>query len=544
MTNKLVFIKNNFPLFSLLLWLVLPVLNWNDLQILIHDNLDSPIVIFNELINIEYAFKNPTYELDYIFNGVPRFVLKSEFFFYAWLYKFFDTQTAYYIHYCIVHLIAFFGMYLLLVSYVFPFDRKLASWIALLFSLLPFWTPGSLAVAGFPIISWALFNLFNKIKERISWTIVILFNFFSPFFFSSVWFYLILVLIIILLFLDPKTRSKSLNLIIPAFVLVTIGIAIEYRMFYNQLFLKVLSHRVMWNSLDQGLNFFGWVGISARHFFLGHYHFHSLHLLLAVFSLIFFVTFIIKKQIDRYILALFILILLISCIGVAQDTSLYKSISKNTPFQGLNLRFFSISPFFWYLFFSVICLKAIFLFPKSRMFILLIIYLQACNLFFGLYNKDYFNSSYAENLFYSNFIKKEKELYASINSYYMTSTFHKIKKLIPLGTRLACINVNPEVARINGFKSVGAYYVFIPLEKRILFNKILKETDNNNLWDSRAYLRFDNELGEIDLKVLIDKFNCQFIISKEKLDKYSDSLILIELIDNIFLYQIKLEKVV
>lgn len=519
-SRKKPFLENKyflFPFFILLLWLFLPLYHWDNLRLLVHDNLDSNVVWMMNLANSGKAFSGPNENLDFIFNGIPRYALQTEFFAYLWFFKFFSPQLAYFLHYCFMHVVAFIGMFLLLKVGSLQLNSKIAAWISLCFALLPFWPSGSLSVAGMPLLIWALINIYEAQKIKTSWIIVLGYNFFSSFFLASVWFYFVIGLVVIYSLIKGTNKKGAIRLFLAVFVLILIGVATEYRLFYNQLFLKTPSHRVMWALKSGGLNFFGWVGVSIRHFFMGQFHFHSLNILITITSLICFVILLIKKLVNRRLVLVLILLIFSSLGGVMYHYSFFKEITFNTPFQGLNFRFFALSPFLWYLFFFLNAEIFISNLSKWKSIFYLVIFLQTFAVFFGYYRIDYYGSQYSSNLLYSNFVDRYSIHYATINDYYKVQTFEKVKEVIFQSKRIACIGFPPEIARFNGYKTVGAYQYFIPKQKLQSFNQITKTIFSEYDWKSRAYLKLETN-QKLNIEVLKEEFDCSNIVSTEKIN--------------------------
>ena len=85
--------------------------------------------------------------------------------------------------------------------------------------------------------------------------------------------------------------------------------------------------------------------------------------------------------------------------------------------------------------------------------------------------------------------------------------FDQIKKTIKINIekdRIGCIGFYPSIANFNGFKTIGAYNWYYPLEFKHKFRKIISDelVLNNEIrdyydnWGSRVYL-FDDKVGEM-----------------------------------------------
>lgn len=535
------------PIFLFSIWLFLPLCFWSDLRFLIHDNLDSNVPWILNLIRSEHLHAGPTQMLDHIFNGIPRFALQSEWFLYIWLFKFFEPKTAYVLHYIFIHSVAFIGVYLLAKDYLLSASsRAFSPWLALIFGLLPFWPTGSLSIAGIPLLCWAFENLYKKKNLALSAAILLLYALGGSFFFASVWVYMGIGIFYSIRSILSNTWRPFLIILSALVCLLMLGIAIEWRLFYNQFFLKTPSHRVMWAALEYNfINWKGWLGISLRHFLFGHYHFHSIHFPILILSSVWIgYVRIYKKNFSK---AFWVLLgcIAISLIGIGQETVYYKTFVAKTPIDGLNLRFFALSPFLWILVLGIVINELNVFCEHVKVWLISFLFAYSILVGFGFWNGDYYGTNSAENLFRSSLIlnkQNEKTEYMRWEDYYMLREFETIKTLIPLDERVACNHITPEIFQYHGYKTVGAYQYFIPLETKKSFNELMPYLDLQNPvnWYSRSYIEINDPQDVIDFNWtdLVRFYQVKYLVSNTEIKK--EGLYLLGETGDIHIYQIGL----
>ncbi len=154
--NRLVCIA----LFVLLLYLLPFFVLGEDFPALVHDNLDW-LVTYKVLAENGQIFAPMDTVVPNFMLGLPRSSLGTEFNFFSWLYAFFAPASAFIVNLCLMHLVAFAGMYLLLKNHFLKGRecRFIAVGSALAFALLPFAPLAVLTVAGMPLALYAFLNI-------------------------------------------------------------------------------------------------------------------------------------------------------------------------------------------------------------------------------------------------------------------------------------------------------------------------------------------------------------------------------------------------
>ncbi|MBD5551430.1 MAG: hypothetical protein HDQ96_09660 [Lachnospiraceae bacterium] len=122
-----------------------------------HDQLDGEL--FNYILAAKYLFTNIRIYPE-IMNGLPAAGAVPPAPLFIMLYVFFKPFTAFMLSQWIIYLIAFTGMYLLLLKLT---DREFISFgISVIFMLLPFYPVYGLCIPGQPLLFYAVLSLFHE----------------------------------------------------------------------------------------------------------------------------------------------------------------------------------------------------------------------------------------------------------------------------------------------------------------------------------------------------------------------------------------------
>jgi hypothetical protein len=524
----------------------------NEAHFLIHDNLDSNVVYYKNLAESGKMFASNLDVIPNSLGGIPRAAYPPEYCLFVLLYLWFPALAAYNINIVIMHLVAFFGMYLLIGKFVFKNENKFAiSSISLLFALLPFWPSGGLSIAGQPLLLYAFLNVLLKHQRWFDWLIICLFPFYSVLILSNLFFCITIFIGFIIYCFIKKTINYQFIIALCLFAIISV--LIDYRLFYLQFIQHFESHRNISDSSGT-LNFKGLIGVSILHFIKGQYHFYSLHSPFILISS--FVAFLIAKT-KKEKLTLLILIslaFLTSLIFVLPKWTGASFLFNDIAFlKTFALRFYALLPLLWFVIFSI----SISIFIKSSFYskgvLMILFFLMIIFSLFSINSKDYQNDEFAENSFYNTYFNKSNGNYKSFKNYYKMDLFNEVKKVVkPKVNYIGCIGFSPEIAQFNGFYTVDGYYCFYPKKHNDLMNEITflerKKCDLEPL-GNRCYIMSDDDLkGKkeiVDLKLDFEKMkklNVEYIFSIKKI---TDSHLINEIIvktlnhsDSIFIYQI------
>ncbi|MFH1005147.1 MAG: DUF6044 family protein [Bacteroidota bacterium] len=501
-------------------------------QILIHDNLDSMVLMHKILAESGKIFSSNNFPIPAVMNGVPRIALGSGFNMIVLLYYLFPTQIAYSINIILIHLIAFIGMYLFARKYFFLHhkDELLICGISLSYALLPFWPSAGLSIAGLPLLLFALINIYKKDERWYNWIIIFLFPFYSNLFFSSLFF--IPLLLIFPLYYVYENKTIHWKFIIAITLLTIMYLAVEYRMIANYLIGDFVTHRVEMEKAGM-LNLKGVIGTSLLHFIFGQYHAESMHFPIIMFLGAVGIFFSKDKFRKNIILLLICLAFLISLSYKIIDWTALDGLKNKIHFLNyFQIRFYTIFPLLWY---CILGLSVASLLEriKYKFILYIFIFLQIGFNIIGTNNNE-------ENAFINTFITSGKnDYYASFDDYFQPVFFNQIKKSItedPKSFNVLCVGFVPAIAQYNGIQTLDGYLSFYSLEYKRKFRKIIQcELEKNEFyrlyfdkWGSRCYVFLsehpkNNVISQlsIDTKEL-KQMNCKYIFSQFIIKNYKE----------------------
>jgi hypothetical protein len=393
-------------------------------------------------------------------NGLERGYYPSELNVLPWFYMFFSPLVAYNINICLIHLIAFIGMLLLLKQHVLQKDQEaLAYWCALLFAILPFWPGAGISIAGQPLLIFALLNLTAKKNTASSLGIILVFPFYSSFFFSNAFFIAAAGIYWIYLLYQTKSLNAAFLFALIGFTAISVGC--EYRLIQ----LRFIDH-VLTNREDLGigsLNLFGIAKVFLRHFIFGHYHFHSYQFPLLIIMVILSLIMVKQKANRIHLLSLIFITGLISVLfALFQWKSFIAIIADVLPL--FQMRFQALSPVAWHVLFSFAASILLVEKPAFKVPVFVCILAAILFSFFPLKRTDYYGSDYAENSFFRTWVDSSNEDFQTFDSFYQTDLFNKVAQSIPKREYIGCLGFSSEIAQYNGYKTIGGYYPIYPLD--------------------------------------------------------------------------------
>ena len=459
-------------------------------RFIIHDNLDSNPVWYKNLAESGKMFSSGESLIPNSMGGLPRDCYPSEFNLLHLFYLWFSPLFAYNLNIVLMHIIAFFSMYVFTRRYILKEKQEwLIATVSLLFALLPFWPSGGLAITAQPLLLYAFLNILNYDLKLRNWLVLIIIPFYSVLVLSNLFFLVILFFAFIIYSISK--RSFNFYFILALGLFSVTSLLLEYRLF--SLYLTHFeSHRNVADSIGS-LNIKGVIGVSLRHFLKGHYHFHSLQfpftLLIAVSAL-----FLAKKKQDRLtLMALLAFTYFISLLFVLPDWNMLQGfLTKFNLLSVVSLRFYSMAPLMWFI---ILAYSSWILYSVNFARRLLIPVFAAMIIFsfFSINAKDYFGSGDAENSFYRTYFCKESKTHASFGEYYQTALFGKVVQEIPPGNYyIGCLGFQPEIAQFNGYRTIDGYFYLIPKKyyefMKDINAKEMEKSDNAEL-GSRCYLQ-------------------------------------------------------
>lgn len=360
--------------------------------ILEHDNLDSNIPHYKVLSESGKIFAPLDAKIPQIMNGLPRNVFHSEFNIILWFYFFLRPINAYILNFIIIHLVAFFGMFLLLKKHLLKdqMDNMIVVGVSLCYSLLPFYPTGGLSVAGLPLALYAFMNFRDSTHTIKDWLIIFLLPFYSSFVFSFVFFIFFMFLLGIFDIFKKRKNQKYFWMAI--FFMLLFFSFTNYRLIYS-IFLEhdYVSHRIEFSGTWDSTNWSGVMNKFGQNFINGHYHAHSLHsdfIGLSVFlSLVTIIFTAIKGKKYNNLLIIFCFLIFL--------TNLLQRISF---IMGSNICWIYCSRIIMILIIIfIIPISIIFYFykidsKKEKILILLLFFCFSISLFYGVYSWNVFDT--------------------------------------------------------------------------------------------------------------------------------------------------------
>jgi hypothetical protein len=463
----------------------------SDTHILIHDYLDSNHVWAKAGAEELKALQGDDSTDARYFKGLP---IRSEgpiFSLRFWLFYFFNPYVAHVIGQILVRVLAFVGM-LLLIKHHFVQDKNdnlVVFGVALTFSLLPYYPPAGLSVAGQPLALYAFLNFRNKQQSLKDWLILIL----IPFYASLVLSFLFFIIAVSVLWLYDLIVQRKLNYQFLAAIAVMAGlfVFVEYRLFYAVFFESdYVSHRVEFGSEKGGAGLGECIRKVQHIFFNGQYHAASLHRNYILPAVVIALSFVLVKGLEaRLMFWLLGIVALTSGIyglwGWQGMSFLKENIGVFAAFQFS--RFHFLQPLLWYLLFAL-SLK------------LLVGQMQR----YGKYVALAFLILQLALLFYQHDAIQERNK-PSYREFYAPDLFSEIKAHIgrpQQDYRVISLGLHPAISQYNGFYTLDSYSANYPLSYKHEFRKIIAgelEKDDDlrvyfDNWGSRCYA-FSAELG-------------------------------------------------
>lgn len=471
----------------------------------IHDGLDSLLVYFKLLAEGNFLFSpNSAYVGEIFKNGMPRISYPNEISIVTALFYLFDPYWAYVLNQVIIRLIAFFGMFLLLLS-ILNDATKLRIFItfavAVLYSYLPFW-PWSASVPGLPFMFLILHKAWKGSIGKLEVIISIIYPFYSSLFLAGL--YVVGIFwVAIPIFYILKRSIRPILLI--ATTTTFFHILVDYRyveFLFNPGF---ISHRVDYKI--PLLNFTDALVESIRVFRYGEWaetSHNPVIFFVSIFILFFlFVLFLADKSnkifnkkifpgnfslnfYDNFIILLF---LIASCtvISILSGFSNWDGISQlkriYPVLNAINLtRFSFLLPCFWFVTFGyVLVILAENLKYFSRILVMLLLSSQ---LDLELQKHEFFISKAKYGITYQHF--------------YSESLFREIDKKLS-GDKssyvTASLGLHPSILQFNGFRTADGYIANYPKDYKIMFRKVIVNEFSKKPellsyfedWGNRAY---------------------------------------------------------
>ncbi len=499
------------------------------------DNLDSNIVWFKILAHSGMIFAPSDAIIPNMMNGLPRSSYGSEFNVILWLYYFFSPKTAYIINEVLIHLIAFFSMFVFLKAYIVKPNRYYGLvplyFGALYFALLPFWSGAGASIPLLPLVTYTLLNIKLKRDTKWDWILLILLPLYTSFVFLYM-FYIILAGIYIA-YDTIKQRSLDVRLFGAVFLMGTMFLLSEYRLVYTMFFDSgFVSHRTEFDIFFQE-NLWETYRLALVNFLQGHVpHAQSfqqaliLPLSLAALALMFkkdrftkneslviwamvltsfyanfwdivlihkftlpgialfsIAVYLIRPRYRLLPLLLMLIIVLSSIAACFEYKGLHWLVDIFPIFKALNMiRMIFIEPFVY----TTILVLALLIYFRKLHFTIWMLWLFVPIMFVYSMHHSFYQTA-------------PKEGYASFESYYAPKTFDRLfekvkqidKNFDKNTSRFVSFGMEPAISLFNGLHTVDGYSTNYPLSYKYAFRKVFAPFQKNRLydiWGSKVYI--------------------------------------------------------
>lgn len=503
----------------------------------IHDNLDGEYVYKHLLVMTGQIFNFSTEAIiPNVMNGIPRSAYPSGLNVTTVLFYFFESHIAYIVNHIIVHLVAFWGMFLLLKKHINCDDLSVSLnlIISLCFSLIPFYTQFGLSVAGQPLLLYAYLNIMNNNQRLWDFLIIIMFPFYSNLILVALFIITFLILLLVVDTLNKQTLN--IKFLLAIILLGLVYLLVEFQMIYS-LFIheSYTSHRAAWDrwkDFDIPSN----LHKSIQIFISTQYHTGSFPTFVIIISALLASVILVKRKIlNEHFVSLVPSIAVICLIYGFHDWIVYYLKDAIPVLRYFNAsRFYFLLPMLWMLLFAV-SLKEI---RKVKMLVPLIPLLLISQLVVLFYS----NIEYMNNV---KLLMGKKIDYPTYSEFFATKLFSDIDRYInrPKSSyRIASIGIHPSIAQFNGYYTLDGYQVSYVLSYKEKFRGIIeRELDKNDAlrlyfdeWGNRCYI-FVSELGksytfsknelieikELDLNTpILKELGCMYILSSVRILNY------------------------
>ncbi len=516
--------------FLLLGWYLSPLF-YETFYVPIFDNLDSTVVWYKILAESGKIFAPNSSIIPNMMNGLPRSGFGSEFNLVLWFYYSFEPKTAYIVNEVLIHIIAFFSMFIFLKAYIVKkncYYKLVPVYVgALYFAILPFWSGAGASIPLLPLVTYSLLNIKHGQDTKWDWLLLIVLPLYTSFIFLYMFY---IVMTGIYLVYDTLKNKRINRAFFFAIVLMgTIFLLKEYRLFYTILVdNNFISHRKEFDIFFRE-DLWETYRLSLVNFLQGHVPhaqtFQQIYLLpitlLAIVLTFFHRRLNIKESftvwsmvllsfpsgiwkiilIHRYTLPgiallsaiaafrekryrllplLLLLVIILSLLAAMAEYRGLKWITDIFPiFNALNvIRLLFVESMIYVV---ILVLSIVIFFRKlhfSAVFALVFILLQ-------------FNYSYTQSFYQIS----PREGYASFENYYAPDLFKEIKKDFTENElkkiRFVSYGLEPAVALYNGLYTIDGYSTNYPLNYKHQFKKIFshyKYSDLFDRWGSKVYI--------------------------------------------------------
>ncbi|NDK57180.1 DUF6044 family protein [Pontibacter fetidus] len=536
--------------FVILLFSLPRILLGEDSYITIHDNLDSELV-WKMIMTEGGKLIGDNAVTQRVMNGFPSKLYPSQFNISVWFFLFLSPFQAYAVNEVVVHAIAFIGMFLLLKRFVLP--SKNYNWIVLgvsvTFAALPFYSVYGLSITGQPFLLYAFLTLLNKGYNWKSYSIIVLYAFYSSLPLTG--FFILIVLAGWFIVQYYQTRVINVPFLLGSILLGLCYVITEHNLLYMMLLESgYVSHRLDYaseNIFSNDINEL--IKNTTDGFVFGNYHAATVHRPVLIAALIALIISWRRKDYRAYgnIMVLLVIAWILSLIQAA-----YKSYALVELKDAISIiKTFDFSRFFWFrplVWFVTFALSLVVIAKGKKWGKVLAGFCVLLQLAFCLKSTTQTTNEFNENRHllmakYFGAPRLEQNLSVTYKEFYSEPLFKEIKEYInrpQASYRVLNIGFHPSIAQFNGFYTLDGYQNNYPLEYKKQFKKIIEEELAKNDkwqsyfdgWGSRFYIlpaELDNYYDNVKTKsVVIRQLNINTSVAKSMGAEYIFSSIEIE----------------
>ena len=429
----------------------------------------------------------------------------------------------------LVRFLAFVGMYLLVDNYIAKTKHIISFIVAFLFSIINYYTDYGLAAAGTPLITYAILNLYRRIKYKESYLWIVIYALYSSLVLGGYAVCFILMTSIIVYFINKKRVPVH-----PLCALIIIGVIYALTN-YNAIIsyfhpTNFVSHRVEFQNemtIGKAVNYIADIILH------GQYHAGNIEaiLIILLFSILYF--FFWKK--DKCINYLMIsLIIIVSCCFVGKIIQVFP-VKLFSAFQFD--RFYFLYPALCLLLFG----KCLDIFYDKNFRVLF-----ALAFILGLYSVVAPNKEYRINL--SHMRNGKIDYNPTYAQFYDKELFRTIYTSLGIKpnyqTKVVSVGMFPAVTEYNGLHTLDISIANYNLDYKHKFRNVIKDEleeskeikDYFDKYGNRCYI-FSSELGKLylygkksnkrishlDINIsALKQLGCQYIFSAVDIDNYKE----------------------
>lgn len=500
-----------------------------------HDSLDYYVSIMTaadksgDLLNLD-----PNSIVESVLGGVPRSFFHNNFDLMVFLFAIFPPFVAFLINFCLVHIIAYFGMYYFLNNHILKDKSKLVITLsAFLFSILPLYPMLGITLAGVPMVLNVFFNIYKRSETWFDFLVIIFFAFYS----SIIYVGIFLLIPLGVWFLIEWIKSKIFHFKL-FFSIALFGISyciFNYHLFYQVFFSSQISHREEWAFVGYNWKVVAW---AIKNIFInGHHHAASLHLLVLI--LIIPTNLVLAKIRGKFNKRLFILLVAVILVSFFYGLSQWTVyIDLKEKYKILKIfqwdRFYFFNPSLWSVILAIALSDVLDFFKDKqlRTGVFIVILFTVIQTVFVISHDKFYQLTYASLFGKKNELVKER----TYRSYFQEDLFAKIAEYIgkPKDSyKVGAVGLNTAILQYNGFYTVDGYMTSYPLSYKHKFRKVIAEELEKDKalkayyddWGHRCYLfSHDDRTGKERISDLrwnfeeLSSLGCEYVFSYKEID--------------------------